>query len=68
MKSSTDKFTSNNASFLLPSLPVLLQFLSGKGRADELLPRGSVYVLPPNKAIELSILARGAPRAPVSVF
>ena len=64
----TDKFTINNASFLPPSVPVVLQILSGKRRADELLPSGSVYVLPPKKVIELSIPARGAPRAPVSVF
>ena len=64
----TDKFTINNASFLPPSVPVLLQILKGKRRAQELLPSGSVYVLPPNKVIELSIPARGPPGAPVSVF
>ena len=64
----TDKFTINNTSFLPPSVPVVLQILSGKRQAAELLPNGSVYVLPPNKVIELSIPARGAPGAPVSVF
>ena len=55
LNEATNKFMINNASFLLPSVPVLLQFLSGKGRRDELLLRGSVYVLPPNTVIELSI-------------
>ncbi|KAF9550055.1 laccase LCC3-1 [Agrocybe pediades] len=48
------KFTVNNASFTPPTLPVLLQVLSGAQSAQDLLPAGSVYVLPPNKVIEIS--------------
>ena len=45
----TNKFTINNTTFLPSSVPVLLQILSGKRWADELLLRGSIYVLPPKK-------------------
>ncbi|KAF8999336.1 yellow laccase [Cyathus striatus] len=48
------KFTVNGATFNPPSVPVLLQILSGAQTAQDLLPPGSVYVLPPNKVIELS--------------
>lgn len=52
---STLHFTVNGATFDPPTLPVLLQILSGVHTAQDLLPSGSVYVLPPNKVIELSI-------------
>ena len=68
LNNATDKVTINNASFLPPPMPVLLQILSGKRWADELLSSGSVYVLPPNEVIVLSILVLGAPGALVSVF
>ncbi|KAF8798409.1 laccase [Phlegmacium glaucopus] len=48
-------FTVNNASFTPPSVPVLLQIISGASTPQDLLPPGSVYVLPPNKVIEISI-------------
>ncbi|CAA7264102.1 unnamed protein product [Cyclocybe aegerita] len=48
-------FTVNNATFIPPSVPVLLQIMSGSLTAQELLPPGSVYVLPPNKVIEISM-------------
>ncbi|KAH9479059.1 Laccase-2 [Psilocybe cubensis] len=51
----TQKFYVNNASYESPSVPVLLQIMSGKETAQELLPAGSVYVLPPNKVIEISM-------------
>jgi iron transport multicopper oxidase len=38
---------------------VLLQILSGAQTAQELLPQGSVYSLPPNKVIQLSLPAAG---------
>jgi len=57
------RFEINNASFVPPTAPVLLQILSGKHTAQELLPKGSVYELPPNKVIEVSIPG-GAPGAP----
>lgn len=59
------EFTVNNAPFLSPSVPVLLQILSGAQTAQTLLPSGSVYVLPPNRVIEINIPG-GAPGAPVS--
>ncbi len=40
-------FTVNGASFVPPSVPVLLQILSGTTAAQSLLPSGSVYSLPP---------------------
>ncbi|GLB41430.1 putative multicopper oxidase family protein [Lyophyllum shimeji] len=49
------KFTVNGATFVPPTAPVLLQILSGAQNAQSLLPPGSVYGLPPNKVIELTI-------------
>ncbi|KAK0191813.1 laccase [Armillaria mellea] len=57
------RFTVNGASFIPPTAPVLLQILSGANAAQNLLPSGSVYTLPPNKVIEISApaLAVGGP-------
>ncbi|GLB41431.1 putative multicopper oxidase family protein [Lyophyllum shimeji] len=49
------KFTVNGATFAPPTAPVLLQIMSGARTAADLLPAGSVYPLPPNKVIEISI-------------
>ncbi|KDR80952.1 hypothetical protein GALMADRAFT_60685 [Galerina marginata CBS 339.88] len=51
----TRQFTVNGATFSPPSVPVLLQILSGAQQASDLLPAGSLYALPPNKVIEISI-------------
>ncbi|KAF8217120.1 laccase [Mycena galopus ATCC 62051] len=51
----TGQFEVNGASFQPPTVPVLLQILSGAQAAQDLLPAGSVYTLPPNKVIEVSI-------------
>ncbi|KZP07255.1 multicopper oxidase [Athelia psychrophila] len=51
------QFTINGAAFVPPTVPVLLQILSGAQLATDLLPNGSVFVLPSNKVIELSIPA-----------
>jgi iron transport multicopper oxidase len=59
------KFTVNGATFVPPTAPVLLQILSGANTAAALLPPGSVYTLPPNKIIEVSIPG-GTIGAPVS--
>ena len=59
------EFTVNNASFIPPTLPVLLQIISGAKTPQELLPPGDVYVLPPNKVIEIS-MPGGSPGSPVS--
>jgi iron transport multicopper oxidase len=58
-------FTVNNVSFVPPSVPVLLQIISGASTAQSLLPAGSVYVLPPNKVIEIS-MPGGSVGGPVS--
>ncbi|KAJ7642439.1 laccase [Mycena polygramma] len=49
------RFEINNHSFIPPTAPVLLQILSGTQSAQDLLPKGSVIQLPPNKVIEVSI-------------
>ncbi|KAJ7083804.1 laccase [Mycena epipterygia] len=59
----TFKFEVNGATFVPPTAPVLLQILSGVQTAQDLLPSGSVYTLPPNKVIEISIPG-GSPGAP----
>ena len=61
------RFTINGASFVPPTVPVLLQILSGAKTAQELLPPGSIYVLPRNKVVEVSIPG-GAPGFPVSLW
>ncbi|KAG6840216.1 hypothetical protein C0991_008159 [Blastosporella zonata] len=59
------QFTINGATFIPPTTPVLLQIISGARLATDLLPSGSVYVLPPNKVIEV-IIPGGTVGAPVS--
>ncbi|KAJ6585758.1 yellow laccase [Mycena capillaripes] len=59
----TFKFLVNGAEFIPPTAPVLLQILSGAHTAAELLPSGSVYTLPPNSVIEISVPG-GTPGAP----
>nr|AOZ19964.1 laccase [Trametes polyzona] len=58
-------FFINGASFVPPTVPVLLQILSGAQTAQDLLPEGSIYVLPNNADIEISFPATtAAPGAP----
>ncbi|KAG6845382.1 hypothetical protein H0H87_010097 [Tephrocybe sp. NHM501043] len=61
------QFKINNATFVPPTVPVLLQILSGARLAKDLLPAGSVYTLPPNQVVELSIPG-GSVGSPVSIF
>lgn len=56
-------FTVNGATFTEPNVPVLLQILSGASTPQDLLPSGSVYVLPRNKVIEVSFPG-GSPGSP----
>nr|Q01679.2 RecName: Full=Laccase; AltName: Full=Benzenediol:oxygen oxidoreductase; AltName: Full=Diphenol oxidase; AltName: Full=Ligninolytic phenoloxidase; AltName: Full=Urishiol oxidase; Flags: Precursor [Phlebia radiata]CAA36379.2 laccase [Phlebia radiata] len=51
------KFQINGVTFVPPTVPVLLQILSGAQSAADLLPSGSVYALPSNATIELSLPA-----------
>ena len=59
------EFTVNNATFVPPTLPVLLQIINGAMTPQQLLPPGDVYVLPHNKVIEIS-MPGGSPGSPVS--
>lgn len=47
-------FFVNGVQYTSPSIPVLLQILSGAMTASDLLPNGSVYTLPKNKVVEVS--------------
>ncbi|KAI0062735.1 laccase [Artomyces pyxidatus] len=49
------QFQVNGVSFEPPTIPVLLQILSGTSSATSLLPAGSVYGVEPNKTVELVI-------------
>lgn len=49
-------FKVNGVTWIPPTIPVLLQILSGAHSAQELLPKGSIYPLPRNKVIELTLL------------
>lgn len=49
------RFFVNNATYESPPTPVLLQMLSGAYRPEALLPAGSIYYLPRNKTIEVTI-------------
>nr|ABN13592.1 LAC2 [Polyporus brumalis] len=59
-------FAINGATFTSPTVPVLLQIMSGAQDVADLLPSGSIYSLPSNATIELSfpITATNAPGAP----
>lgn len=63
----TRRFFVNEVSFSPPSVPVLLQILSGAMKASELLPKGSIFTLPPNKVVEISICPAQSPGGPVSI-
>ncbi|KAJ7181599.1 laccase 2 precursor [Mycena crocata] len=60
----TLRYTLNGDSFFPPSAPTLLQILSGAQAAQDLLPTGSYFALPPNKVIEISIPGGTDPAAP----
>ncbi|KAG2159054.1 laccase [Suillus bovinus] len=61
------QFFVNNVTFQFPTVPVLLQILSGARDASQLLPPGSVYVLEANKVIELTVAITG-PGGPLRLF
>ncbi|KAI0792234.1 laccase [Abortiporus biennis] len=48
-------FTVNGETFVPPTVPVLLQIMSGASSAQSLLPSGLVYEVPGNAVVELSI-------------
>ncbi|KAG6918644.1 laccase, multicopper oxidase, benzenediol:oxygen oxidorectuctase [Tephrocybe rancida] len=53
-------FDINGISYISPTLPVLLQLLSGAKDPLDLLPSEQVFLLPANKLIEISIPGTGA--------
>ncbi|TFK34058.1 laccase [Crucibulum laeve] len=55
----TFQYRMNGVPFIPPTVPVLLQILSGAQAAQDLLPGGSIYALPRNKVIELSLPGTG---------
>ncbi|TFK33823.1 laccase [Crucibulum laeve] len=56
-------FFINGKSFVPPTIPVLLQILSGARDAQDLMPQGSIITLPRNKVIELTVPG-GVPGGP----
>lgn len=52
-------FDINGISYISPSVPVLLQILSGAGQPQDFLPSEQIFLLPPNKTIEISIPGAG---------
>ncbi|KIY71462.1 multicopper oxidase [Cylindrobasidium torrendii FP15055 ss-10] len=61
---STFLFTVNGATFTSPTVPVLLQILSGAQAATDLLPSGNVLSIPGNSIIELSMPSAGLAGGP----
>jgi iron transport multicopper oxidase len=53
--------------FVPPAVPVLLQILSGARKAEDMLPNGAIYTLPPNKTIEIT-MPGDARVGPVSII
>ncbi|KAI0315482.1 Cupredoxin [Amylostereum chailletii] len=56
-------FYVNNVTFQPPTIPVLLQILSGAKKPQELMPNGSIYGLKRNKVVDL-IIPGGATGGP----
>ncbi|KAG7443717.1 laccase [Guyanagaster necrorhizus] len=52
---SAGTFTINGVQFIPPTTPVLLQILSGAENVNDILPEGSIYALPLNSTIEISM-------------
>ncbi|KAJ3482317.1 hypothetical protein NLI96_g7058 [Meripilus lineatus] len=50
-----NRFLVNNSSFVPPTVPVLLQILSGVRNAHEILPPGSIFSLPRNVTVEVQM-------------
>jgi iron transport multicopper oxidase len=57
-------FLINDVQYISPSIPVLLQILSGAMTAADLAPNGSVYTLPRNKTIEVVFNPDNSPGGP----
>ncbi|KAH7881961.1 laccase [Phlebopus sp. FC_14] len=57
-------FLINGVQYTSPTIPVLLQLLSGAVSPSDIAPNGSVYALPRDKVIELSMPPDDAPGRP----
>ncbi|KIK39571.1 multicopper oxidase [Suillus luteus UH-Slu-Lm8-n1] len=57
-------FYVNGVTFKPPTVPVLLQILSGAQEPSQLLPNGSVIVLEANKVVELTLSIVNGPGGP----
>ncbi|KAJ7620440.1 putative laccase 1d precursor [Roridomyces roridus] len=53
-------FDINGVSYISPSLPVLLQLLSGAAKPSDFMPTENVFVLPPNTLVDVTIPGAGA--------
>ncbi|KAF5351415.1 hypothetical protein D9758_013508 [Tetrapyrgos nigripes] len=53
-------FDINNISYISPTVPVLLQILSGAAQPQDVLPSEQIFWIPPNATIEISIPGTGA--------
>ncbi|KAJ7889561.1 laccase-1 [Mycena olivaceomarginata] len=53
-------FDINNISYMSPSLPALLQLLSGASKPTDFLPSEQLFLLPPNSIIDITIPGGGA--------
>jgi iron transport multicopper oxidase len=51
----TFRFSINNQSYTSPTVPVLLQILSGARSAQELMPTGGVLTVERNKVVQINI-------------
>lgn len=61
------KYTVNGTAYKPPTVPVLLQIMSGAKTASELLPQGSLVKLPRNAVVEVTVPG-GLIGGPVSIL
>jgi iron transport multicopper oxidase len=61
-------FYINGVQYIPPTVPVLLQILSGAMTVADLLPNGTVYTLPKNKVVDITFNTDTAAGGPVSPF
>ncbi|KAG2137118.1 laccase [Suillus bovinus] len=59
VKNTNGTFYVNNVPFKPPTVPVLLQILSGAQEPSQLLPHGNIIVLEANKVVELTLSTSG---------
>lgn len=60
-------FLINGAQYTPPNIPILLQILSGAVAPWQIEPRGSVYVLPRDRLVEITFSAKDSPGRPVCI-